>query len=118
MNVVGNTFTMSDSAYQTLLTLSEGHYMNLYGSQVSVADGVASINYDHFTMEVGTTFSSGRFAFMQYGYPFAAVAMIMLAKKENRARTAGIIGSAAATSFLTGITEPMLFSFLFVAPML
>jgi phosphotransferase system glucose/maltose/N-acetylglucosamine-specific IIC component len=69
-------------------------------------------------MEVGTVFSSGRFAFMQYGYPAAAVAIIMLAKKENRARTAGIIGSAAATSFLTGITEPMLFSFLFVAPLL
>lgn len=60
---------------------------------------------------------SGRFAFMQYGYPFAALAMWMLAKPENKKTVAGILGSAALTSFLTGITEPILFSFLFVAPL-
>lgn len=60
---------------------------------------------------------SGRFAFMQYGYPFAALAMWMLAKPENKKMVAGILGSAALTSFLTGITEPILFSFLFVAPL-
>jgi glucose-like phosphotransferase system IIB component len=122
MNAVGNTYQISDSAWATLQNLQGGKYFDLYSSQVDQAGWTAGqlhqITYDHFTMEVGTVFSSGRFAFMQYGYPAAAVAIIMLAKKENRARTAGIIGSAAATSFLTGITEPMLFSFLFVAPLL
>ncbi|MGL5268701.1 MAG: PTS transporter subunit EIIC [Spiroplasma sp.] len=71
----------------------------------------------HFLQTPGTMFMSGRFAFMQYGYPFAALAMWMLAKPENKKTVAGILGSAALTSFLTGITEPMLFSFLFVAPL-
>ena len=71
----------------------------------------------HFTQTPGTMFMSGRFAFMQYGYPFAALAMWMLAKPENKKAVAGILGSAALTSFLTGVTEPMLFSFLFVAPL-
>lgn len=71
----------------------------------------------HFNQFPGTMFMSGRFAFMQYGYPFAALAMWMLAKPQNKQVVAGILGSAALTSFLTGITEPMLFSFLFVAPL-
>lgn len=71
----------------------------------------------HFLQTPGTMFMSGRFAFMQYGYPFAALAMWMLAKPENKKTVAGILGSAALTSFLTGITEPMLFSYLFVAPL-
>lgn len=71
----------------------------------------------HLLQTPGTMFMSGRFAFMQYGYPFAALAMWMLAKPENKKIVAGILGSAALTSFLTGITEPMLFSFLFVAPL-
>lgn len=71
----------------------------------------------HLLQTPGTMFMSGRFAFMQYGYPFAALAMWMLAKPENKKTVAGILGSAALTSFLTGITEPMLFSFLFVAPL-
>lgn len=70
----------------------------------------------HFNQTPGTMFMSGRFAFMQYGYPFAALAMWKLAKPENKKMVAGILGSAALTSFLTGITEPILFSFLFVAP--
>lgn len=71
----------------------------------------------HLLQTPGTMFMSGRFAFMQYGYPFAALAMWMLAKPENKKMVAGILGSAALTSFLTGITEPILFSFLFVAPL-
>lgn len=71
----------------------------------------------HFTQEVGTMFMSGRFAFMQWGYPFAALAMYQLARPENKKTVAGILLPAALTSFLTGITEPLLFSFLFVAPL-
>lgn len=70
----------------------------------------------HFDQTPGTMFMSGRFAFMQYGYPFAALAMWKLSRPENRKMVAGVLGSAALTAFLTGITEPILFSFLFVAP--
>lgn len=71
----------------------------------------------HLNQFAGTMFMSGRFAFMQYGYPFAALAMWKLSAPENKKVVAGVLGSAALTSFLTGITEPMLFSFLFVAPL-
>lgn len=76
-----------------------------------------SKNSGHLTQEVGTMFMSGRFAFMQWGYPFAALAMYQLARPENKKTVAGILLPAALTSFLTGITEPLLFSFLFVAPL-
>lgn len=90
----------------------------IYGAQNIFFKQYGSGASGHMTMEVGTVFMSGRFAFMQYGYPFAALAMYMLAKKENKKAVGGILFSAALTSFLTGITEPMLFSFLFVAPLL
>jgi PTS system glucose-specific IIC component len=60
----------------------------------------------------------GGFVFKMFGLPAAAFAIYMTAKPENKARVAGIMGSAALTSFLTGITEPLEFSFLFVAPVL
>ena len=53
-----------------------------------------------------------------FGLPAAAFAIYQTAKPENKARVAGIMGSAALTAFLTGITEPLEFSFLFVAPLL
>ncbi|MDQ7982931.1 MAG: PTS transporter subunit EIIC [Spiroplasma sp.] len=87
----------------------DGAY-NIFFNQFGAGSG-------HFNQTVGTMFMSGRFAFMQYGYPFAALAMWMLAKPENRKRVAGILGAGALTSFLTGITEPLLFSYLFVAPL-
>ncbi|EEE9947826.1 PTS glucose transporter subunit IIBC [Salmonella enterica subsp. enterica serovar Uzaramo] len=61
---------------------------------------------------------SGGFLFKMYGLPAAAVAIWHSAKPENRAKVGGIMLSAALTSFLTGITEPIEFSFLFVAPIL
>ncbi|MBM4761395.1 maltose/glucose-specific PTS transporter subunit IIC [Bacillus sp. B15-48] len=63
-------------------------------------------------------FMSGRFITMMFGLPGAALAIYHCAKKENRKVVAGILLSAALTSFLTGITEPLEFSFLFVAPLL
>ena len=60
----------------------------------------------------------GGFVFKMFGLPAAALAIYHSAKPENKARVAGIMGSAALTSFLTGITEPLEFSFLFVAPLL
>ena len=60
----------------------------------------------------------GGFVFKMFGLPAAALAIYHAAKPENRPRVAGIMGSAALTSFLTGITEPLEFAFLFVAPLL
>lgn len=61
---------------------------------------------------------SGGFLFKMWGLPAAALAIWRCARPENRARVGGIMVSAAATSFLTGITEPIEFSFLFLAPLL
>ncbi|MGL4522494.1 MAG: glucose-specific PTS transporter subunit IIBC [Bacilli bacterium] len=63
-------------------------------------------------------FMTGKYPFMMFGLPAAALAMYHEARSENKKYVAGILGSAALTSFLTGITEPLEFSFLFVAPVL
>ncbi|MBP1999054.1 PTS system D-glucosamine-specific IIC component [Paenibacillus shirakamiensis] len=64
------------------------------------------------------TFMTGKFPFMMFGLPAAALAIYHEARPEHKKYIAGIMGSAALTSFLTGITEPIEFSFLFVAPIL
>jgi len=61
---------------------------------------------------------AGGYLFKMWGLPAAAIAMWRCARPENRAKVGGIMLSAALTSFLTGITEPIEFSFLFVAPAL
>jgi PTS system glucose-specific IIC component len=61
---------------------------------------------------------AGGYLFKMWGLPAAALAIWRSARPENRAKIGGIMISAALTSFLTGITEPIEFSFLFVAPLL
>ncbi|MFL5516603.1 MAG: PTS glucose transporter subunit IIBC, partial [Gemmatimonadales bacterium] len=61
---------------------------------------------------------AGGYLFKMWGLPAAALAIWRTARPENRAKVGGIMVSAALTSFLTGITEPIEFSFLFVAPLL
>ncbi|MDQ6827302.1 MAG: PTS glucose transporter subunit IIBC [Gemmatimonadota bacterium] len=61
---------------------------------------------------------AGGYLFKMWGLPAAALAIWRTAKPENRAKVGGIMISAALTSFLTGITEPIEFAFLFVAPVL
>ena len=61
---------------------------------------------------------AGGYMFKMFGLPAAAIAIAHSAKPENRVKVMGIMASAALTSFLTGITEPIEFSFLFVAPVL
>ncbi|WP_231710624.1 glucose-specific PTS transporter subunit IIBC [Gracilibacillus suaedae] len=63
-------------------------------------------------------FMTGKFPFMMFGLPAAALAIYHTAKPERKKVVGGIMFSAALTSFLTGITEPLEFSFLFVAPLL
>ena len=61
---------------------------------------------------------SGKFPFMIFGLPGAALAMYTCAKKEKRKIAGGLLLSASLTAMLTGITEPIEFTFLFVAPVL
>lgn len=61
---------------------------------------------------------AGAFLFKMFGLPAAAIAIWQCAKPENKVAVGGIMVSAALTSFLTGITEPIEFSFLFLAPAL
>ena len=65
-----------------------------------------------------TRFMSGKFPLMIFGLPGAALAMYKCAKPEKKKLVAGLLLSAAVTSMLTGITEPIEFTFLFVAPIL
>ncbi|MBQ8893069.1 MAG: PTS transporter subunit EIIC [Clostridia bacterium] len=63
-----------------------------------------------------TRFMSGKFPFMIFGLPAAALAMYKAARPEKKKLVGGLLLSAALTSMLTGITEPLEFTFLFVAP--
>lgn len=63
-------------------------------------------------------FTTGKYPFMMFGLPAAAFAIYKNARPERKKVVGGLMLSAALTSFLTGITEPLEFSFLFVAPIL
>ena len=65
-----------------------------------------------------TRFMSGKFPFMIFGLPAAAFAMYKAARPEKKKIVGGLLLSAALTSMLTGITEPLEFTFLFVAPLM
>ncbi|MBR4695156.1 MAG: PTS transporter subunit EIIC [Selenomonadaceae bacterium] len=78
---------------------------------------LASPNVTHFSADA-TRYFSGEFIFMIFGLPGAALAMYRCARPEKKKVAGGLLLSAALTSMLTGITEPIEFSFLFVAPML
>lgn len=71
----------------------------------------------HFAVSA-TRFMAGKFPLMIFGLPGAALAMYKAARSENRKLVQGLLVSAALTSMLTGITEPLEFTFLFVAPVL
>src|SRR5699024_6930616 len=63
-------------------------------------------------------FMAGEFPIMMFGLPAAALAMYHTARPEKKKLVAGLLGSAALTSFLTGITEPLEFTFMFISPLL
>lgn len=78
---------------------------------------LASPNTVKFSVEA-TRFMTGKFPFMIFGLPGAALAMYSLAKPSKKKVAGGLLLSAALTAMLTGITEPLEFTFLFVAPVL
>ena len=79
--------------------------------------GITFTDLQNLGLNLGR-FQSGKFAFMMFGLPCAALAMWLNVPKENRKQVMGIYFSAAFTCFLTGITEPIEFTFLFLAPWL
>ena len=78
---------------------------------------LASDSTTHFAVSA-TRFLSGNFPFMIFGLPGAALAMYHAARPEKKKAVGGLLLSAAVTSMLTGITEPIEFTFLFVAPLM
>lgn len=89
--------------------------VTVQGAQNIFFAELASKATQHFSVSA-TRFMSGKFPFMIFGLPAAAFAMYKAARPEKKKIVGGLLLSAALTSMLTGITEPLEFTFLFVAP--
>ena len=89
--------------------------VTVQGAQNIFFAELASKNTTVFSVEA-TRYMAGKFPLMIFGRPGAALAMYRTAKPEKRKTVGGLLISAALTSMLTGITEPLEFTFLFVAP--
>lgn len=87
------------------------------GQNIFFAQLADSANVAHFSADA-TRYFSGEFIFMIFGLPGAALAMYRSAKPEKKKAAGGLLLSAALACMMTGITEPLEFSFLFVAPAL
>lgn len=87
------------------------------GQNIFFAQLADSADIAHFSADA-TRYFSGEFIFMIFGLPGAALAMYQCAKPEKKKAAGGLLLSAALASMMTGITEPIEFSFLFVAPAL
>jgi PTS system D-glucosamine-specific IIC component len=91
--------------------------VTVQGAQNIFFAELASKNVERFSVSA-TRFMSGKFPFMIFGLPAAAFAMYRAARPEKKKIVGGLLLSAALTSMLTGITEPIEFTFLFVAPLM
>ena len=89
----------------------------IQGAQNIFFAELASKSTQQFSVSA-TRFMAGKFPFMIFGLPAAAFAMYKAAKPEKKKLVGGLLLSAALTSMLTGITEPLEFTFLFVAPVM
>lgn len=89
--------------------------VTVQGAQNIFFAELASKSTEYFSVEA-TRFMSGKFPFMIFGLPAAAFAMYKTARPEKKKVVGGLLLSAALTSMITGITEPLEFTFLFVAP--
>ncbi len=99
-----------------------GGTMVIDGASVSGAQNIffaqlASPTTTKFSIDA-CRFMTGKFPFMMFGLPGAALAMYQCARKDKKRVAGGLLFGAALTAFLTGITEPIEFTFLFVAPLL
>ena len=104
-----------DGAWQTVAGANTAYFAQL--SSMSSLVGASSA--DMSTIVAGTTrFMAGKFPFMMFGLPAAALAMYRTAAPAKKKVVGSLLASAAITALLTGITEPIEFTFLFVAPVL
>ena len=91
--------------------------VTIQGAQNIFFAELASKSTTEFSVSA-TRFMAGKFPFMIFGLPAAAFAMYKAARPEKKKVVGGLLFSAALTSMLTGITEPLEFTFLFVAPVM
>ncbi|SET08243.1 PTS transporter subunit EIIC [Thorsellia anophelis] len=117
-----NVFGLHHAIYPLFWYTELGGVMEVGGQVVSGGQKIffaqlADPETIKFSSEATRTMTGG-FLPMMFGLPAAALAMYHCADSKNRSRIKGIFLSAALTSFLTGITEPIEFTFLFVAPVL
>ena len=98
-------------------TMEVGGKLIQGGQNIFFAQLADSAHITHFSADA-TRYFSGEFIFMIFGLPGAALAMYRTAKPEKKKAAGGLLLSAALACMLTGITEPLEFSFLFVAPAL
>ncbi|AGR41276.1 PTS transporter subunit EIIC [Spiroplasma taiwanense] len=115
-----NTFTSWANLREAIAKTSLWGAMGDQNMAYAVNGNLDIMNYT-FLQELGLNigrFQSGKFGFMLFGLPAAGVAMFLNVPKENRKSVMGIYFSAAFTCFLTGITEPLEYTFLFLAPWL
>ncbi|MDU6249319.1 MAG: PTS transporter subunit EIIC, partial [Paeniclostridium sordellii] len=104
-----------DGAWQTVQGANYAYFAQLGSMQ----DLVGASPETMAKIVSGTTrFMAGKFPFMMFGLPAAALAMYHTAAPSKKKIVGSLLLSAAVTSFLTGITEPLEFTFLFVAPVL
>ena len=108
--------------YMPFWQTAVGGTMEVAGQMVQGGQNIffaqlASSDVTHFSADA-TRYFSGEFIFMIFGLPGAALAMYRCAKPEKKKAAGGLLLSAALACMFTGITEPIEFSFLFVAPML
>lgn len=133
INSVGNTIATSGTIgaffygllNRLLLPFGLHHVLNTlvwfqFGTFTNAAGKVATGDIGRFFAHDPTagTFMTGFFPIMMFALPAACLAMIATAKKQNRKMVTGMLLGIAFTSFLTGITEPIEFTFMFLAPVL
>ncbi len=104
-----------NGSFQTVAGANTAYFVQL-SSMTDLVGASASVMNDIVS---GTTrFMAGKFPFMMFGLPAAAFAMYRAALPSKKKVVGSLLLAAAVTSFLTGITEPLEFTFLFVAPVL
>ena len=104
-----------DGTWQTIQGANYAYFAQLGNMQSIVGADANTMS----TIVSGTTrFMAGKFPFMMFGLPAAALAMYHTAVPSKKKIVGSLLVSAAVTAFLTGITEPLEFTFLFVAPVL
>lgn len=117
-----NVFGLHHAIYPLFWYTQLGGYEEVAGKMVAGGQNIffaqlADPTIKHFSAAATKTMTGG-FLPMMFGLPAAALAMYKVADEKKKALVKGILFSAALTSFLTGITEPIEFTFLFISPML